>query len=62
MPRIKDMTGYISGKLTALEICGRDKWGAVIWKCQCECGNICVMSQGMLANGRNKSCGELFRV
>ena len=57
MPRIKDMMGYKVERLTVVELCGRDKHGAALWKCKCDCGNIRLLTRGMLIYGRNKSCG-----
>ena len=57
MPRIKDMMGYRVERLEVVGISGRDKHGAVLWKCKCDCGNTRFMTRGMLIYGRNKSCG-----
>ena len=55
----KDITGLTFGRLTVLEkTAKRTKNRSVIWKCQCECGNICEISQESLKNG-TKSCGCL---
>jgi hypothetical protein len=53
----KDLTGRHYGKLTALEVAGRDRGGNVLWKCQCECGNIRVCRSGELGEGKAISCG-----
>lgn len=57
MARIKDMTGYKTGRFYVLGLWGRDKWGSALWKCQCECGNIRFMTRATLIDGRHKSCG-----
>lgn len=31
--------------------------GSIIWKCHCDCGNICEVSTNYLRNGEKKSCG-----
>ena len=31
--------------------------GQVIWKCECQCGNICFVSSSNLTRGYTKSCG-----
>ena len=53
-----DIAGQRFGKLVALEPTEKryqNKY--VIWKCQCDCGNICEVSLGHLRNGDVKSCG-----
>jgi len=57
MPRIKDMMGYRVERLEVIGLSGRDKHGAALWKCKCDCGNIRFLTRGMLIYGRNKSCG-----
>lgn len=55
-----DLTGRIFGKLTVLK---RDikntKSGAVLWVCQCECGNIISTTGNHLNRGHTQSCGCL---
>lgn len=48
--------GQRFGRWTVLEEAGR-KHGAVMWKCQCDCGTIKDVSSGHLRNGRSVSCG-----
>lgn len=55
----KDITGLISGRLTALQEDGRDKHNAVMWLCKCECGNIARARKSNLMSGQRKSCGCL---
>lgn len=50
-----DLTGKRFGKLAALEIAGHNK--GVLWKCQCDCGNIHTARATYLINGIVKSCG-----
>lgn len=52
-----DITGQRFGKLIALEPTEKRRGSFVIWKCQCDCGNICEVSLGNLRNGDTKSCG-----
>jgi len=35
----------------------RNNKGNIIWKCLCDCGNICLASTPVLVNGDKKSCG-----
>lgn len=51
-----DLTGQVFGRLTALEDVGR-KHRQVLWRCQCECGNIVDVISYSLLNARTKSCG-----
>lgn len=45
------------GKLVVLERAGSDKHRNALWKCQCDCGNIAIVSGAHLRNGFTKSCG-----
>lgn len=54
-----DLTGRVFGRLTVLEDIGRDIQRNVIWKCQCECGNMVAVSAPSLPSGRTQSCGCL---
>ncbi|MEZ3464690.1 MAG: hypothetical protein K1W23_21535 [Lachnospiraceae bacterium] len=58
-----DITGKISGRLKALEPTGeRDKDnGSVIWKCECECGNIAFVSVSDFSRKQVRSCGCLLQ-
>ena len=55
--QIKDLTGQVFGRLIVLEDAGRTKKGAVIWRCQCECGTIKDIKSGSLQSGNTQSCG-----
>lgn len=53
-----DLTNKKFGKLLALEETNqRSTNGTVIWKCMCDCGNICYISSGLLIKGATSSCG-----
>ena len=62
---IKDLRNQRFGSLVAIEPTEkRDSGRCVIWKCQCDCGNIVelsshVLKQGQVSCGCNKSKGEL---
>lgn len=47
------------GKLTVIEKTSKRNNGSIIWKCQCDCGNIVETSSIYLLNGDTKSCGCL---
>lgn len=54
----KDIKGKKYNKLTALEPTeNRGADGSIIWKCQCECGNIHYASTNSLNCGAIGSCG-----
>lgn len=59
----EDLTGKKFGKLTVLErtknYVSSSGESRTAWKCQCECGNICVVLAKQLKNGMTKSCGCL---
>ena len=59
MPK-KDLTGLVVGKLTVLQPTEkRASNGAIIWLCQCECGNKCEVISSNLIRLKNptSSCG-----
>ena len=58
---MKDMRGQTFGRLTPIEATKKRKGSAVIWLCQCSCGNMTEVSQSNLASGNNISCGCLKR-
>lgn len=56
-----DLTGHRFGKLVVL---GFDSWlehsnghRDRMWKCQCDCGNICIVNHRYLRFGDTESCG-----
>lgn len=52
----KDMRGKKFLGLTPIEpVEGMRKNGGIVWKCRCDCGNICYIRQGAL--GHTASCG-----
>ncbi len=53
-----DIKGKKIGKLTAvMPTKKRDCNGAVIWECQCSCGNIVYISEGDFIKNKRVSCG-----
>ena len=61
MPKLINEEGNRYGKLT---VCGHssgkyDKYGHYLWKCVCDCGNVCFVKGAQLRNGNTKSCGCL---
>lgn len=57
----KDLTGKRFGKLVVLEKTKNRKRGAYLWRCQCDCGNICEKPTGELNAGTATSCGCSWR-
>lgn len=55
----KDLSNQRFNKLVALEPTEKRSGSAVIWRCKCDCGNICEVSSANLQNGHTKSCGCL---
>ena len=45
--------------MTVIEITNKRQNRTVIWKCQCECGNIIDVSMNHLVSGHTQSCGCL---
>lgn len=56
MPEFQDLTGNKYNHLLVLERAANLR-GRVIWKCQCDCGNMTVVTTSKLKNGHTKSCG-----
>jgi hypothetical protein len=57
MPKRKDLTGQVFGKLTALYPVGKDNYRNILWLCKCKCGNTTIAAAFRLINGDTKSCG-----
>lgn len=58
MGNVKDLTGQRFGKLTVIGI-GTRKNNAIVWECQCDCGNVTTVRGSNLTSGLTKSCGCL---
>lgn len=54
-----DITGQKFGRLTALNIAGKDSRGETIWHCICDCGNEKNVLSSNLRKGLTQSCGCL---
>lgn len=57
--RIKDLTGQRFGRLTVIERSPNRKHGRICWRCQCDCGEECIVTSHDLTGGHTKSCGCL---
>lgn len=56
MANKKDITNMRFGKLTAIKIVGKQK-REMLWQCECECGQNCIVRIGNLTHGNTRSCG-----
>ena len=62
MSQYIDLQDQKFGRLTVLKEAGRHKiTKGVLWLCQCECGNTCIVMGKYLRKGEVKSCGCLNR-
>ena len=59
--RNEDITGQRFGRLIAVRLSGKDKHGAAIWSCICDCGSSTDVVKYALKRGTTKSCGCLAR-
>lgn len=59
MSAFQDLTGMKFYRLLVLEQIGKNKWGDILWKCLCDCGNFTLVSTKHLKSGEVKSCGCL---
>lgn len=46
--------------LTVISDCGKDKHGALLWLCICDCGGSKAFTGSTLRNGIAKSCGCVY--
>lgn len=62
MSNFKDLTGMKFNRFTVVGKCEeRNKQGAILWLCVCDCGNERKVISASLKNGNSKSCGCLQR-
>lgn len=57
MPRPLDLIGEKYGRLAVLEKLSERRNKSVVWRCQCDCGNVVDVTTGELRSGRHLSCG-----
>lgn len=55
----KDISGQKFGMLTALEPTGQRQGKTIVWKFQCDCGNIIFRPKNNVTGGNTSSCGCL---
>lgn len=61
MPRFKDRTGDIYGRLRVASHAGKNIHGKHMWLCLCICGKEKIVSSDNLSSGKSKSCGCLLK-
>lgn len=59
MGKLINEIGNRYGRLIAVEKIKKENDTRAFWKCQCDCGNIIIVSGRDLRNGHTKSCGCL---
>lgn len=59
--RKNDLTGRRFGKLIVVEKTEKRYNGAIVWRCQCDCGKLCEKSSNQLNSGCATSCGCNWR-
>lgn len=57
----KSLIGQKFSRLTILEDTGKRYYGYVVYKCQCDCGNIFEAPTHNIKAGQVKSCGCLLK-
>ena len=60
MGKFQDLTGLRFNHLIVLEQAGRDDYGKILWRCQCDCGNEVITHGRSIKSGHCKSCGCLL--
>lgn len=61
--KFKDISGKKFNCITSLvPTINRDNAGNIIWKCRCDCGNVCKVSHGNLVTNHTRSCGCLKKI
>lgn len=58
MGRKSNLVGQKFTRLTVIEDGGR-RWGSILWRCLCDCGNETFVVTHSLRSGNTKSCGCL---
>ena len=59
MGKKKDLTGQPFGRLVVIREAGKTKDRHICWECECECGNIKIISGQSLRSKLTLSCGCL---
>lgn len=51
---MEDLTSQRFGRLVALEPTDKRSGLSVVWRCRCDCGNVCEVASGNLRSGRTQ--------
>lgn len=57
MGNMKDIAGMRFGKWTVIQLAGKNKYGAYMWTCRCDCGVVRDVQGSTLRRGNSTSCG-----
>jgi len=57
--QIPCLEGKKLGRLFVVKQTSKRLLGNVLWKCQCDCGNVALVTSGRLKSGNSRSCGCL---
>lgn len=57
MSKTKVVLGQKYGHLTPVEVVGKNRFGLLLYKCLCECGNEKIVGSRYLTDGKTVSCG-----
>lgn len=57
MSRRLMLEGKRFGRLLVHDFLKRDKFGAAMWQCVCDCGNVVAVRSNCLTSGNSTSCG-----
>lgn len=52
-----DLTNQRFGRLLALYPVGKDNFGNIVWRCQCDCENMIDVAVCTLMSENTQSCG-----
>lgn len=61
MGKGNELIGQRFGRLEVISYIGNNKFGAKVWGCRCDCGNITAVDSHSLTSGHTRSCGCLMR-
>lgn len=60
MPALKNLINKRFGRLVVIER-APNQGRYVCWKCQCDCGEQCIIKADSLSSGKTQSCGCLYK-
>ena len=58
---INNLIGKRFGRLVVISMTDGRVHRHVVWKCQCDCGNVCIAPTNTLTSGKKVSCGCYLR-